>query len=174
MGRGSGEGVEYRDREIYTVFPQHLNWIGCNNALTIKYQNGKYSLSTTPTQCGEEREEGRERWRRKGGGGCSDYHLINGGGWNMQSLRNKRGSETKLGTKDAAETAWCTLSCGGEAPSCHDMTTWHVWTYENAIVSNNVMSEQTSSSNWKLMGIIFFFVLIITIIQVLNWSFMWF
>lgn len=105
MGRGRGEGVEYRKREIYTVFPQHLNWIGCNNALTIKYQNGKYSLSTTPTQCGEERQEERERWRRKGGRGCSDYHPTNGGGLNMQSLRNKRGSETKSGTKDAAEDA---------------------------------------------------------------------
>lgn len=67
MGRGEErEGVEReREREIYTVFPQHLNWIGCNNALTIQYQNGKYSLSLTPTHSSterrEEEEEGGER-----------------------------------------------------------------------------------------------------------------
>lgn len=82
MGRDEGEGgwggrggSGRREREIYTVFPQHLNWIGCNNALTIQYQNGKYSLSLTPTHSSVERREEEkegERWRgrrkrRRGG-----------------------------------------------------------------------------------------------------------
>lgn len=64
MGRDDEEGgreCRKRDREgereIYTVFPQHLNWIGCNNALTIQHQNGKYSLSLTPTHSSVERRE---------------------------------------------------------------------------------------------------------------------
>lgn len=61
MGRG-GRGVEREtEGEIYTVFPQHLNWIGCNNASTIQYQNGKYSLSLTPTHsCVARREKKKE------------------------------------------------------------------------------------------------------------------
>lgn len=65
MGRG-GRGVEREtEGEIYTVFPQHLNRIGCNNASTIQYQNGKYSLSLTPTHSSvEKKKEGEERRRR--------------------------------------------------------------------------------------------------------------
>lgn len=86
----------------YTVFPQHPNWIECNNALTIQYQNGKYSLSLTPTHSTVEMR--KEEEVEMGGGGVVSVQITVmifkkgvwwwwGGGVNM--LRDHREREKK-------------------------------------------------------------------------------